>query len=149
MELQLQKLTQKFEQPPFVSFRVAIEMKSIEQEQLDREKEEYFSRGGEVKTYSPTSVLMEPDAKPQYSQVPNQRKKTWSTGAADNSSLVAYHSRNKLVKRLNITEKKLVSKTVYTLNIAGKFYGKFETEDAAVLFRNDKRKELGMESAEY
>lgn len=151
MELQLQKLTQKFEQPPFVSFNAAIEMKSKEQEILDREKEEFFARGGTIKEYSPTSVLMEPETKPLYDQAPNQkRKKVWSTGQADNSSLVAYHSRTKPEKRrMNITEKKLATKTVHTLNIAGIFYGSFETEELAVAFRDEKRKLLNMPVAEY
>ena len=151
MELQLQKLTQKFEQPQFVSYGAAIKMKVAEQETLDREKEEFFARGGEIKTYSPTSVLIEPAIKPVHSQVANQkRKKVWSSGQADNTSLVAYHSRTKPEKRrMNITEKKLATKTVYTLNIAGCFYGSFETEELAVAFRDEKRKLLNMPVAEY
>lgn len=151
MELQLQKLTQKFEQPQFVSYGAAIKMKAAEQETLDREKEEFFARGGEIKTYSPTSVLMEPEAKSLYDQAPNQnRKKVWSSGQADNSSLVAYHSRTKPEKRrMNITEKKLATCTKWTLNIAGIFYGSFETEELAVTFRDEKRKLLNMPVAEY
>ena len=151
MELQLQKLTQKFEQPQFVSYGAAIKIKQAEQKTLDREKEEFFARGGEIKTYSPTSVLMEPETKPLYDQAPNQnRKKVRSSGQADNSSLVAYHSRTKPEKRrMNITEKKLATKTVYTLNIAGCFYGSFETEELAVAFRDAKRKLLAMPTAEY
>lgn len=151
MELQLQKLTQKVEQPQFVSYGAAIKMKVAEQETLDREKEEFFARGGEIKTYSPTSVLMEPETKPLYDQAPNQkRKKVWSSGQADNSSLVAYHSRTKPEKRrMNITEKKLATCTKWTLNIAGIFYGSFETEELAVAFRDEKRKLLNMPVAEY
>ena len=151
MELQLQKLTQKFEQPQFVSYGAAIKIKQAEQETLDKEKEKFFARGGEIKTYSPTSVLIVPAAKPKFSQEPNKkRKKVWSSGQADNSSLVAYHSRTKPEKRrMNITEKKLATCTKWTLNIAGIFYGSFETEELAVAFRDEKRKLLNMPVAEY
>lgn len=151
MDITLSQLKQKFEQPPFVSFNAAIEMKSKEQEVLDREKEEYFSRGGTVTRYSPTSVIIEQIHPSAINQAPNQkRKKVWSRGQGDTTSLVAYHSRNKPEKRrMNITEKKLVSKTVWTINIAGIFYGSFETEELAVAFRDEKRKLLNMPVAEY
>jgi hypothetical protein len=147
MDLQLQKLTQKYEQPPFVSFNAAIEIKSKEQEILDREKEEFFSRGGEIESYSTTSVLITSTSaiKPSI-QKPNRLNKRMP----DNSSLVAYHSRNKPEKkRLNITEKKLVSKTVWAINIAGVFYGSHATEEIAVRIRDEKRKLLNLPSAEY
>lgn len=137
------------EQPPFTSCTAAIAVKLKEQQDLDDAKAAFFRAGGKVKTYSPTSVLIEPEAERAFSQVPNQRKKTWSSGKADNSSVVAYHSRKKTIRRMNITEKKLVSKTVYPVNIAGIFYGSFPSEDEAVKFRDDKRKALGMPVADY
>lgn len=138
-------------QPVFTSCSNTIAMKTIEQGILDREKEEYFSRGGTVTCYSPTSVIIEQITPSAINQASNQkRKKVWARGQGDTTSLVAYHSRNKPEKRrLNITEKKLTTKTVYTLNIAGCFYGSFETEELAVAFRDEKRKLLNMSVAEY
>ena len=138
------------EQPPFTSCSAAIAIKLKEQQNIDDAKAAFFKSGGTIKTYSATSVLIEPEPKREFSQIPNQRKKTWSSGKADTSSLVAYHSRSKPTnRRMNITEKKLVSKTVHSVNIAGIFYGSFDSEEEAVKFRDDKRKFLGMPPADY
>lgn len=147
MDITLSQLKQKFEQPPFVSFDSAIAIKAKEQEILDREKEEFFSRGGKIEFYSTTSVLISRTSAVKPSkQKPNYLNKRMP----DNSSLVSYHSRNKPgKKRLNITENKLVSKTVWAINVAGIFYGSHATEEIAVRIRDEKRKLLNLPAAEY
>ena len=64
MELQLQKLTQKYEQPPFISCASGIEVKQREQDNLDRQKEIYFKNGGTVTVGKPTSVIISPEELP-------------------------------------------------------------------------------------
>lgn len=148
MSLSEETLSTK-EQPPFTSCSAAIAIKLKEQQGLDEQKAAFFKSGGKVKTYSATSVLIAPEPERAFSQLPNQTKRSWSSGKADNSSVVAYHSRKKTIRRMNITEKKLVSKTVYPVNIAGIFYGSFPSEEEAIKFRDDKRKALGMPVADY
>lgn len=149
MDLQLQKLTQKYEQPPFVSFNAAIEIKSKEQAQLDAQKEAYFRNGGKVTTYdNKCSVVIMDNTYDPSKQTPTRRNS--HVGKRDITSLVAYHSRNKPEKkRLNITEKKLVSKTVWSVNVAGVFYGSHATEEIAIKIRDEKRKILNLPLAEY
>lgn len=150
MDITLSQLKQKFEQPPFVSFNAAIEIKSVEQERLDREKEEYFSRGGTVTCYSPTSTIIEPERVPEFSQVPNGRKKARSRNTPDNASLVSYHTKVVPPKgRMNIAVRELKNATTYVVNIAGIYYGAFDTEDVVITFRDEKRKFLNMPDAEY
>jgi hypothetical protein len=149
MDLQLQKLTQKYEQPPFVSFNAAIEIKSREQAQLDAQKEAYFRNGGKVTSYDNKCSVVVMDDSYDPSKQMNARRNS-HVGKRDLTSLVAYHSRKKPEKkRLNITEKKLVSKTVYSVNVAGVFYGSHATEEIAVRIRDEKRKLLNLPAAEY
>jgi len=64
MELQLSKLTQKYEQPPFISSASGIEVKQLDQDALDRQKEIYFRKGGIITVGKSTSVIIEPDEVP-------------------------------------------------------------------------------------
>lgn len=134
------------EQLPFTSSSAAIAVKLKEQQELDEQKEAFFRSGGKVSVYDVKASLVSKQT------VDLDTKRRIGAKAKNNPEglVINYCPKNiPANRRMNITEKKLVSKTVYTVNISGIFYGSFPTEEEAIKFRDSKRELFGMKRADY
>lgn len=134
MELQLEKLTQVYVQPSLLTSETAIEIHQRKQEELDREKEAFFSAGGTVEIHPIRKYTPPPEvSKPSRSYMKSH------------SSLVSFDESPDKTRRVNISTSESKKGTKYQVQIGGVYYGMFETEELAIQYRDRKRNELNME----
>jgi hypothetical protein len=148
MDISLTEIKQKFNDKFVTSLGSAVQMKLKEQIEIDALKQDFFKRGGEIQVFGVTVSTM-PVATAVTPQMVVKRRIA-SNSIKDLGSMLPFHSNTKpLNPLLNITKIELVSRNSWVVSIAGVSYGSFDSEELAIKFRDNKRRELKMSMAPH